>query len=401
MFLRELYYLYKTTLQDNYNDNKKKELQFFFLKNIIEHAYKKNEFYREYYKKKNFHPSQLKKLENLERIPLIDKPFLLKNYNKLVNKTLMKDYNIIYTSGTSGKEFSVYLNDETSDYNNCIFIRTLMKQGYNPLKKLGFYWYRKEKNSFFNNLGISRKVIIKYDSTPEEQLNIIKKHKLEYLYYFPFKLLELANSFEDTELKSLKIKRIFCIGEIMTPKMKTYFESKFGCPVSNNYGLTEFNISAYLNSNETNFNINWDNVIIELKETKNHNIKQIIMTSLSNYFMPIIRYKTDDYIEVSDNGSIISILGAKNNFLAVGKKNIYIGEMVDKMIDLEGIKLFTFQYKKGELTIYIVVNSSFSDKTSMKIKQKFEKLGFKKINIKKKENILFSKRGKLKLLNVI
>ena len=75
--------------------------------------------------------------------------------------------------------------------------------------------------------------------------------------------------------------------------------------------------------------------------------------------------------------------------------------MVDKMIDLEGIKLFTFQYKKGELTIYIVVNSSFSDKTSMKIKQKFEKLGFKKINIKKKENILFSKRGKLKLLNVI
>ncbi|HIH41619.1 TPA: phenylacetate--CoA ligase family protein [Candidatus Woesearchaeota archaeon] len=400
MFLRELYYLYKIFNQDRFSNRKKRGLQFFFLKNIVDHAYRNNQFYREFYSKKKFHPDMLRTIEDIKKIPCVDKSALLKNYRKLIDRKKMKDYKVTYTSGTTGEEFSVYLDDEANDYNNAIFIRTLMDQGYTPFRKLGFYWYREESNSFFNKFGISRKVIIRQDSNPEKQVEIIRKHKIKYLYYFPFKLLELANSFDEKHLRSLKLRRIFCIGEVLTEKMRAYFEKRFGCPVSDNYGLTEFNIAAYRKPGMTYYKTNWDSVVLEFEDTRKPGIKRPVITSLSNYFMPLIRYRTDDLV-MAENSRIKRILGRESDFIKAGKKEVYLGDMVDKMLDFQTVKLFTFKCSGNRLTINILPKQVHDKEINGEIKEAFMKLAFKKVSVTINKKIGFSERGKLKLLDMV
>lgn len=404
MFIRELYYFLKVFKQSNYNKLKKEELQLFFSKNIINHAYENNFFYRNLYKKHGFHPRDFKTLQDFKKIPIIRKKDIIKNIKNIINENNKEKYKIMYTSGTTGNPFSVYLDEETNDYTNCIFTRSLIEQGYNPFKKLGFYWYRKEQNSFFNNLNLNRKYIINYSFSPKKQFDLIKKNKLRFLYYFPFKLYELANSFSPEKLRDLKIKRIFTIGEILSKKMKLFIEDKFGCHITDNYGLTEFNIAAFQKTDEQEYYVNDDNIYLESiqnREKFTKNIRKSLITSFSNFFMPFIRYETEDYLELDKNNNICRILGKKQNFFVLDNKIVHISSLIDLMVDFSDyIFLFRFEISKKTLKIILSPKKTFSKNIAEKIVSKIKNLtnyNYTLVVVLVKK-IEFEKRGKLNLI---
>ncbi len=404
MLLREVYYLYRTFLQDKYDEQNKKKLTLFFLKNIVNYAYKNNTFYKKLYDSKRFDPTSLKDIEDIKKIPIINKKLILSNYKDYIPKKNLKDYKILSTSGTTNERFFVYLDEEAQDYNNCIFIRSLMNQGYNVFDRLGFYWFKEEKNSSFNRFNLSKKILILPTYTPDKQMDLIKKNKVQYLYYFPFKLFEFANYYGKDLLRSLNIKRIFLTGEISTPKMRDFFREIFSCPITDNYGLTEFNIVAYQQNEEEGYKDNFDNSYLEcienprFKEYKN--LGNAVITSFSNFFMPLIRYNTEDIIDLKGN-SLNRILGRKNYFLNIKKGYIHIGEIIDIMIDYSDIiLLFSFEVKEKSFKINVVIKENFTETKKeeiiLKVKKKLGKSY--KISIHKKEHISFEKRGKLNIL---
>jgi phenylacetate-CoA ligase len=209
-------------------------------------------------------------------------------------------------------------------------------------------------------------------------------------------------------LRKLKLRKIFCVGEILTPKMKDFFEQRFDCPVSDNYGLTEFNIVAYQKKIEKDYTINYDNVIVEgindpdLENFKN--IKKAVISSLSNYFMPLIRYNTGDFIEFSkkSKNKIQRIFGWKEYFIKDRKKIIYLGDIVDILISYaEYLYIFNFILQKDRLVINLVKKRNYTNEIGHKLISNIKnrlKTSLD-ISIKIKDKIRFGRRGKLKLLS--
>lgn len=406
MFLREAYYLYKTSRQENYSLKKRKELQLFFLKNLVEHAYGHNRFYRRLYGRAGFHPRDLESLADLEKIPVVRKADILRGRELFYDARFQASSRVLYTSGSTGDPFRVYLDEEASDYTNCIFIRTLMAQGYEPLSPLGFYWYRKERNSAFTGLGLCRKVLFSPSSTPLNQLEAIRRHRLRYIYHFPFKLYEFANHFDEETIRNLGVKRIFCIGEMLTPSMKRFFEERFGCSVTDNYGLTEFNIAAYQKQHEEHYTINDDSVLFETSEIDDpqfpDNVKGTVLTSFYNYVTPFIRYETQDYVEMfKASGELKRILGQKEHFISVDKSYVYLGELVDLLVGFaDSIFLFSFSVWKNRLTIHAVPKESYDKQVEGALVARVKEVMPKElqVNVTLRKQIQFSSRGKLRIL---
>jgi len=401
MILREFYYVYKSLSQSNFSIEKKKMLQLMFMKNIVTHAYNNFRFYTDFYNRGGFNPSMLNTLSDISKIPIL-KRSMIKEDLAIKEK---KGYKLSYTSGTTGSPLTVYFDEESMDYNNAIFFRSLIKEGYNPFSKLGFYWYRKEENSVAHKLGILRKVRIYPKDSPAEQYKIIKKNKVKYLYYFPFKLYELSTHYSSEDLKRLKIRKIFTIGEVLSSNMKKHLEEVFGCKVIDNYGLTEFNIAAHQTKNSLDYSLNYDNCLIEAIDCDESNLKKGIITSFSNYVMPLIRYDTEDYIEYDNRKQTIKkVLGKKRNFIDIGKnKYLHVSELIDEMVSFSNhIYLFRFRLEKKSLVIEIDNKTSLTEDIEKKIIKNTAKKLKNKYNIKieKNKKFNFDVHGKLDFFKI-
>jgi phenylacetate-coenzyme A ligase PaaK-like adenylate-forming protein len=375
MLVREIYYFFRVYFQFFLTSSKKKKIQRLLLNNIL------NNFSRPKY------------FENSITIK--------KDLNEFKIDSSIKKIKF-YSSSGSVEEVTIPYGDEAIDYNNIIFIRSLILQGYNIFQRLGFYWYRKENNSFFNKFGISSKILLKPNDSLKKQFRIIKNNNIKYLYYFPFKLLELVNNFSDYELKSLNLKRIFLVGEICTEKMRSYFQKKFKCPVSINYASTEFNVIAFKNFDKSYYHINYDNSLIEFKDTiYGDNIKEVIITSLSNYLIPLIRYKIGDIVEINSRKRILKILGKKEDIFTINGKEILLYDLVDEMMNyMDFIRLFNFSLNRNVLLINIIPRNNYSSKLGSQISSYFiKKFGILNIKIKIVDSIKFSKRGKMMLFS--
>lgn len=400
MFLREAYYLSKVFRQKKYSGTRKRELQLFFLKNIVEHAYAHNRFYRRLYDRARFHPRELESLADLENIPVVRKEDILKGRGLFYDASSLAASRVLYTSGSTGDPFRVYLDGEASDYASCIFLRTLMDQGYKPLSKLGFYWYREERNSSFGRLGLCRKVLFSAASTPKEQLEAIRRHRLRYLYHFPFKLYEFANAFDEATLRDLHLRRIFCTGELLTPRMRAFIEERFGCPVTDNYGLTEFNIAAYQRPGRDDYTVNEDSVLIEAMSDAGcpPGTSRPVITSFFNYTTPFVRYRMDDLVETRGE-SITRLLGRDECFFRIGPHQAYLGDLVDVLVGFsEEISLFSFTVGKGVLQVAIVPKKSYGRMTETLLSaqlRSFLPIQIRIIHVKKME---FLERGKHRIL---
>ena len=102
----------------------------------------------------------------------------------------------------------------------------------------------------------------------------------------------------------LHLKAIACSAEVLTEEMYALFTETFQCPVLNNYCSTEGGEAA-MSCNCGHLHINEDWVIIEPVNQELQPVQDadawsdgILVTDLSNYVQPIIRYHMNDQIRI-------------------------------------------------------------------------------------------------------
>ena len=93
-----------------------------------------------------------------------------------------------------------------------------------------------------------------------------------------------------------------------------------------------------------------------------HRVAEIVATSVMNRTMPFIRYGTDDYVELDDDGNVLSIIGRTSD--QVIDRN---GERVPCMVntrDVSFANVLNFQYyqpAEGKLIMRVVVNDRYTE----------------------------------------
>lgn len=358
-----------------------------------------------FYKEKNYRPGKLKEY------PLLSKKDIIENADKFLPKKSKRLFlHKISTSGTSGTSLNLYIsiNDiikEEAFVSHAFSrigsgLKIAVLRGNRPAK--GIYEYK------FGHLLLSSYLLSK-ENLPE-YLRIIRKYKINCLHVYPSSIYifckYLQEIKEETNIEFPDLKGIFSSSEILTPETRKLIRNLFpNCTLIDQYGMSE-HVAHAISINNGYYHFQEAYSIVELLDTGirkgNNCIKEIVGTNMNNKSMPLIRYRTEDYVEVDKQGNIISILGRSNDFVVNIYKMIVPCTVVTRDDTLVNVNLLQhYQDKVGELVLRIETNEKFSDKDARNIVDDMSNCFQGLMHIKIEKVNEFERTNNGKLINLV
>ncbi len=271
---------------------------------MIRHAYRTAPFYKKLMDRAGVKPADIRTEKDLIKLPLVTKQDIQMNYGECVSSQFTEDQCLVRTtSGSSGKMLRVLWETDSFWNRLTMYYRCLSMIGYTPFKKLLYFLPVPEKSGFtfglFRQMGLEPK-------TPFEE---IRKHLLTFkphvMAIYPSYALDLAKFLSSDDILNIGLEAISLNSEMILPQDRAEIERKFNCPAYDEYSSVEMGFIASMCRKKKN-HVFTDNVILEILDAQGHPARpgergEIVLTSLTNYAMPFIRYRIGDYSYFPEN----------------------------------------------------------------------------------------------------
>ncbi|NMB36402.1 MAG: phenylacetate--CoA ligase [Firmicutes bacterium] len=295
-----------------------KALQFKKFKRIVEWGYEKSKLYRSLYDKAGFEPGDLKKFEDIRKVPTLQKEDYREAqakepwpYGDSLCVPLEEVTEYHQTSGTTGQP--VYQPDTWQDWEwwNESWAYILFSQGFRNTDRVfipfGYnvfvaYWaghYACEK--------MSCEVVPGGILNTEERLLKMKELRANALMATPTYVLHLAETCRNKlnmDASELGIEKILCAGEpgALVPATKKRMEEAWNAKVYDHVGATEIGAWSYeCTSQPGGMHVNEAYFLVELVDLEtNEPIEEInkpgriIITAFDRMAQPCIRFDSKD-----------------------------------------------------------------------------------------------------------
>lgn len=312
----------------------------------------------------------LKALEHLRRYPLLTKNDILNAPSKsLVSQKACKILTMHrVTGGTSGFSLDVYQQPrEVLHYHQVAdFAFSLIGKN---LKVAQLRGKRPAGGRLFQKVG-PLLLMSSYQITEqnlEQYINALRHNKISCLHVYPSSLVVLARllrkCYGTVDLPELK--GIFASSEIFSREDKLMVKDVFpGVKLVDFYGLNELCCAAVAVDLEP-FRFFQDYGYVEFVDTgqelsNGNRIAQIVATSIMNKTMPLIRYATEDHVELDDEGNPLSIIGRTSDFLVNSHGQLTPCIFVNRDISFRHVMNFQYyQDTPGKLVFRVVTDGLF------------------------------------------
>lgn len=397
--------------------------------NLIQYAYAHVKYYRELFDENNLKPSDFHSIEDIIRLPFLTKDILLSRKDDLISDEFSKDsLCYITTSGSTGTPASFYVENDSS-MRDVVYTYVFFEElGYsaNSSKLLlrGKKFYSQKKGKTFQWDSFKKELSVDIFSMTEENMegycSAIEKYKPDFAYGYMSAMYYFCKYLEKRK-KPLRhrFKGFISISETLVDVQKEYVESIIKAPVVTFYGMSERVVIAKKCLKTGKYHIEPLYGIAEIVDTNGAPIKEkgkigeIVGTSLLNYGMPLIRYKTGDLSSWGESEcncknklwTLTDIVGRTNNDALINcdLQPISMASLEVHSYVYDYIKRYQFfQDCPGRAIIKIVPNdSTIDDKILNDIKQLFQERTLNKISFEVLivDNILPKSNGKLSILD--
>jgi phenylacetate-CoA ligase len=344
-------------IESKLSETKRKDLIFRRLKNIIIHAYKSSEFYKNKFNENNFNPYEFNDFNMVKNIPVITKNdlrennLLIKNYDKkLIEKST--------TGGSTGVPVSVY---HDKSYSSEVFGWFVLNcWGAHISDNAGFL---ERYNPSRGVKGILNKIIWWPTKRVHININILnedvffkfyrkcKKQKIVYLEGYVGAVYEFALFLKKHNLTLNNLKFVWTTSAPLNEKTRDTLKSVFGCPVYDQYGSCEINWLAF--ECEKCSGLHFFDIYRYFEIDSEGNI---LLTDLTNYQFPLIRYKIGDKVSLRDSSCscgltlplINKVKGRESDLIRFKDGSSVPGEFLTTIFDdyPEAVSQFQFIQKK-------------------------------------------------------
>lgn len=374
-----------------------KKFVFERVKALVEHSYNNIKFYKEYYDKNNFHPSQLMSFDDIVKIPVITKAIL--NEYPLEDRSFpVPGRYIVNTGGSSGTPFGFYIEPSSMGHEWAHMHTIWEKLGYKPSDLKIVFGGRSDVSSLVeydvvrNHFAID--IYADYKPVCEKLKQILKKHAIKYLHGYPSSIYDFAiycenNDKEVTELLRKNLVGAFLGSEYPHKHYREKIETVFGIKTISWYGHTERAILAYEKYSHFEY---YPFLTYGYTEVLKNQVgeNELISTSYYNFASPLIRYNTEDLVENPkyNNGILESFQILK------GRNGEFVQDLNGKNINLTGLifgrhhQLFNFskfiqvkQLEVGHIEINYVSDqideataATLFDQANLNFKLSFKKI---------------------------
>ncbi|MBS1620195.1 MAG: hypothetical protein JST10_02495 [Bacteroidetes bacterium] len=307
---------------------------------------------------------------SIESYPLLMKSDIIGNEEKFLSTKCNKLFlSRVATSGSSGKSLNLYkgINDVIKEevFTDQAFsligknLRIAVLRGNRPSK--GIYEYK------FGHLLLSSYNLSK--ENVHEYLKLIKRYRINCFHVYPSSISifckYLREIIEEKKTEIPAIKGIFSSSEILSMETKNLILDLFpDITLVDRYGMSE-HVASAISVNKGNYHFQDGYSIVELLDTglknEGRRIMEIVGTNINNKAMPLVRYCTEDFVEVDEMNNIVSIIGRTSDFVVNIEGNIVPCTVVNRDdVLLNVIAHQHYQDKVGELVLRIQGNEKFS-----------------------------------------
>jgi len=277
----------------NYQDRK--------LSKILIHAYENVPYYSRVLKKCRVVVGGKVNLKNFNKIPILTKDIIRREGNNLYSKDYKKRRFYKNTSGGSTGEPVKFIQDrnykEMNVIANKLYFNSML--GKEPGEREINLW-GSERDIDSNSQGIKNN-IINYlynrnflnafklsDSKIDKFIDIVNNFKPKTIWSYVESLDEFSKYINKNKLKVYSPEFIITTAGTLYPEIRKRAEKAFSCPVYNQYGSREVGPVAIECKEKNGLHyFPWSHYIEIING-------EIIITCLTNYSMPLIRYEIGD-----------------------------------------------------------------------------------------------------------
>jgi phenylacetate-CoA ligase len=300
-------YLAELEEAENYSSLELKQYQEEKLKRIVNVAYKHIPFYRRVFQEKKLVPNDIQTIEDLQKLPIIDKGTVRAHFKELKNNNHRGIVNKGRTSGTTGTP-SVFLRDMESI--NLESAAIIQHQRWANVR-------RGDKRVFLRG---ERVVPIERDKPPFWRFNRFKNQLImssyhlaeQYLPYYVRKIKEFSpkilEAYPSTAYilvqylekmdDSLDIPVVHTSSEPLYPHWRKLIENRLNAKIFDWYGMAErVCFAGECEAHVGLHTLSGYGITEFVKPSTNETDESegvIVGTTLNNFIMPLIRYRTND-----------------------------------------------------------------------------------------------------------
>jgi phenylacetate-CoA ligase len=201
-----------------------------------------------------------------------------------------------------------------------------------------------------------------------KHVNEIMKFKPVLIYGYSSSLNSIADYMLQNGL-TYKAKAIITTGDNLKSSYRKKIEDRFLCKVYDEFGCGGEGLYIAAQCEEKSYHINDELMITEVED------KEIVITSLNNYAMPLIRYKTDDFVTLGKKCkcnrrlTILNSLDGRTYELVRTRNGTTLNSPFFELLfeSLKGVTQFKIIQKNLEgITVQIKKNNDFHKKRDEK-----------------------------------
>ena len=287
---------------EDWDSNKLALYQFEQTKNMLVHAMRNVPYYRELFSYIGFSPAKMQSLDDLKALPYLDKETVRKGSMNFVDERVPPASLIkAETSGSSGIPLALYRSRDSVAAFLAFWLNIVGRTGYTPKSREVMFWpmieLGKRRNIPFTRFG--KKLVFSIRHLTGEWLgkfyDMIRKFDPEYIFSYPSALSILSSYIKRNSLPFIRnVKTVVTYAEALYDWQKELIEEVFGRTFSF-YSMGERAVIGGECEYTARIHLHPMYGLVELADSiKGH--KEIVATGFHNNIMPLVRYKTGDFV---------------------------------------------------------------------------------------------------------
>ena len=274
------------------------------LKAQLRHAFATVPYYRRTWTAAGVHPADVKTLDDLRHFPVLTKADIRAHAAELFSEAYRgKKVRTKTTSGSTGVPLAIKLDEPGAQWKSACTMRADQWSGYRLGQRVAKVWGNPEYRHFglrgrLTNAVVDRAIYLDTIGLTEARIKEfvaeLRRHRPGLLFGHAHSLYLLACALKKSGIDDIRPNGIVSTAMPLHQYQREVIEAVFGVPATNRYGCEEVSLIACQCEKSQGLHVAAESVHAEPTAAG-----PLLLTDLSNFAMPLIRYKVGDVVTMS------------------------------------------------------------------------------------------------------